>query len=184
MIITNARYALVGYFITSYSTRAHGIIVIYYLNDFVQFLPGKNFAAVHLKFCPLQPKIVKSRQTIRTCRGLVMTKILSNFLLVRIGPKLFMKDGKLQIHLISRPRITTDLRAACIAARIPVNTKGKSRNHILSRHWYDYLQPRTHNLLTFNISEISSNNSKKLNLLANKHLWSRLFEKWITLSTG
>ena len=29
MIITNSRYALVGYFITSYLTRAHGIIVIY-----------------------------------------------------------------------------------------------------------------------------------------------------------
>ena len=28
MIITNSRYALVGYFITSYPTRAHGIIVI------------------------------------------------------------------------------------------------------------------------------------------------------------
>ena len=27
MIITNSRYALVGYFITSYPTRAHGIIV-------------------------------------------------------------------------------------------------------------------------------------------------------------
>ena len=31
MIITNSRYALVGYFITSYPTRAHGIIVIYSL---------------------------------------------------------------------------------------------------------------------------------------------------------
>ena len=29
MIITNSRYALVGYFIASYPTRAHGIIVIY-----------------------------------------------------------------------------------------------------------------------------------------------------------
>ena len=29
MIITNSRYALVGYFITSYPTRAHGIIVNY-----------------------------------------------------------------------------------------------------------------------------------------------------------
>ena len=27
MIITNSRYALVGYFINSYPTRAHGIIV-------------------------------------------------------------------------------------------------------------------------------------------------------------
>ena len=37
MIITNSRYALVGYFITSYPTRAHGIIVIYtlYIGTFV-----------------------------------------------------------------------------------------------------------------------------------------------------
>ena len=27
VIITNSRYALVGYFITSYPTRAHGIII-------------------------------------------------------------------------------------------------------------------------------------------------------------
>ena len=33
VIITNSRYALVGYFITSYPTRAHGIIVIYSLID-------------------------------------------------------------------------------------------------------------------------------------------------------
>ena len=30
MIITNSRYALVGYLITSYPTRDHGIIVIYF----------------------------------------------------------------------------------------------------------------------------------------------------------
>ena len=30
MIITNSRYAPVGYFITSYPTRAHGIIVKYF----------------------------------------------------------------------------------------------------------------------------------------------------------
>ena len=32
VIINNARYTLVGYFITSYPTRAHGIIVIYFLH--------------------------------------------------------------------------------------------------------------------------------------------------------
>ena len=32
VIITNSRYALVGYFITSYPTQAHGIIVIYLLS--------------------------------------------------------------------------------------------------------------------------------------------------------
>ena len=36
------------------------------------------------------------------------------------------------------------------------------------------LSTTTHNLLTFNISQISSNNSEKLSLLANKHLWTFL----------
>ena len=36
------------------------------------------------------------------------------------------------------------------------------------------LSTTTHNLLTFNIGEISSNNSEKLSLLANKHLWTFL----------
>ena len=34
MIITNSRYALVGYFITSYPTRANGIIVIYFFEKY------------------------------------------------------------------------------------------------------------------------------------------------------
>ena len=41
MIITNSRYALVGYFITSYPTRAHGIIVKYFtfwLPDYVRYI--------------------------------------------------------------------------------------------------------------------------------------------------
>ena len=36
------------------------------------------------------------------------------------------------------------------------------------------LSTTTHNLLAFNISEISSKNSEKLSLLANKHLWTFL----------
>ena len=36
------------------------------------------------------------------------------------------------------------------------------------------LSTTTHNLLTFKISEISSNNSKKLRPLADKHLWTFL----------
>lgn len=42
-------------------------------------------SAVCLKFCPLRPKFVKSLQTIRTCRALARTEILSkqtNFLLL------------------------------------------------------------------------------------------------------
>ena len=34
------------------------------------------------------------------------------------------------------------------------------------------LSTTRHNLLTFNISQISSNNPEKLSLLANKHLWT------------
>ena len=36
------------------------------------------------------------------------------------------------------------------------------------------LSTTTHNLVTFNISEISSNNSEKLSLLPDKHLWTFL----------
>ena len=36
------------------------------------------------------------------------------------------------------------------------------------------LSTTTHNLLTFNIGEISSNNSERRNVLANKHLWTFL----------
>ena len=46
-------------------------------------------SAVRPKICPLRPKFVKSRQTIRTCRRLVVTEILSKqttFSQVRIGP--------------------------------------------------------------------------------------------------
>ena len=42
MIITNSRYALVGYFITSYPTRAHGIIVNYTLQIIL------NIVNIHL----------------------------------------------------------------------------------------------------------------------------------------
>ena len=36
------------------------------------------------------------------------------------------------------------------------------------------LSTTTHNLLTFNIGEISSNNSERRSVLANKHLWTFL----------
>ena len=41
VIITNSCYALVGYFMTSYPTPAHGIIVIYFtfgLPDYVRYI--------------------------------------------------------------------------------------------------------------------------------------------------
>ena len=48
MIITNSRYALVGYFITSYPTRAHGIIVIYYsFKIFPRFWLVKTTRIIH-----------------------------------------------------------------------------------------------------------------------------------------
>ena len=42
VIITNSRYALVGYFITPYPTRAHGMIVIYlYMHYYVDICQPK-----------------------------------------------------------------------------------------------------------------------------------------------
>ena len=55
MFITNSRYALVGYFITSYPTRAHGIIVIYLLFDF-QLSPREE----RLKKCTFHPLLQKA----------------------------------------------------------------------------------------------------------------------------
>ena len=45
VIITNSRYALVGYFITSYPTRAHGIIVT--THPFSHLLAGGALARPH-----------------------------------------------------------------------------------------------------------------------------------------
>ena len=48
VIITNSRYALVDYFITSYPTRAHGIIVIYYsFKIFFHFWLVKTTRKIH-----------------------------------------------------------------------------------------------------------------------------------------
>ena len=47
-----------------------------YLVHFAKLLPGTNFVGGELKICPLQRKIVKSRQTIRTCKVLLMTENL------------------------------------------------------------------------------------------------------------
>ena len=59
VIITNSRYALVGYFITSYPTRAHGIIVIYSLIDEL----GK-FRLTFSRYanCDLEPVSWKARK--------------------------------------------------------------------------------------------------------------------------
>ena len=55
MFITNSRYALVGYFINSYPTRAHGITVIYLLFDF-QLSPREE----RLKKCTFHPLLQKA----------------------------------------------------------------------------------------------------------------------------
>ena len=71
---------------TTYDRQVyHGFV---YLVDFPKLLPGRILSAVRLKICPPQ-KIVESRQTIRTCKVLVMTEnlsILTILSLVRIGP--------------------------------------------------------------------------------------------------
>ena len=64
------------------------------------------------------------------------------------------------------------------------NCSSTTRSHTC-QHRAEITQPYTfaalirlsttmHNLVTFNISQISSNNLEKLNLLANKHLWTFL----------
>ena len=51
VIITNSRYALVGPFITSYPTRAHGIIVIYCIPQYSSSdLPLLSEAGIELQW--------------------------------------------------------------------------------------------------------------------------------------
>ena len=54
MIITNSRYALVGYFITSYPTRAHGIIVKYSIItplNFIDYASLRETTSSHIVNC-------------------------------------------------------------------------------------------------------------------------------------
>ena len=62
VIITISRYALVGYFITSYPTRAHGIIVIYLIRGMVM-KPNQ------VRFCSLSwPWTTQNTMVVRLCR--------------------------------------------------------------------------------------------------------------------
>ena len=53
---------------TSNDSQVHPALV--YLEDFSMLYPGQILSAMRLKICPLRQKIVKSRQTIRTCKEL------------------------------------------------------------------------------------------------------------------
>ena len=64
MIITNSRYALVGYFITSYPTRAHGIIVIKTLIDCLRYLRVQNRNRERPGYLSI---ITQSGRTLRSC---------------------------------------------------------------------------------------------------------------------
>ena len=72
--------------------------------------------------------------------------------------------------------VTILMPAQTISAKPHLNKTSHTCQHhakITQSHTFAALirlSTSTHNLLTFNISEISSNNSEKLNLLANKHL--------------
>lgn len=52
----------------------HGFV---YSVDFSSFYRGQILSAVRLRICQPRPNFVKSRQTIRTCKMLVMTKNFS-----------------------------------------------------------------------------------------------------------
>ena len=65
MIITNSRFALVGYFITSYPTRANGIIVIYSpTTECIMRKPNKNkMAGVNSRFASVsESEILKIQE--------------------------------------------------------------------------------------------------------------------------
>ena len=62
VIITNSRYALVGYFITSYPTRAHGIIVIRTIMDFKGFEAKFAFVAQQTKLAPIKQFSISAKK--------------------------------------------------------------------------------------------------------------------------
>ena len=76
--------------------------------------------------------------------------------------------------------VTILMPAQTISAKPHLNKTSHTCQHhaeIAQSHTFAALirlSTTTHNLLTFNISQISSNNSEKLNLMANKHLWTFL----------
>ena len=52
-------------------------ITVLYIQPILSSLyPGQILSAMRLKICPLRPKFVKQRQTIRTCKMLVTTENL------------------------------------------------------------------------------------------------------------
>ena len=95
----------------------------------------------------------------------------SNILFIASLSALHLPAGRLQSSHPSHPISCTNCSAfhLKVAARLPYLNRSAGKigvNRILST--------TTYNLLTFNISEISSNNSEELSLLPDKHFWTFL----------
>ena len=79
MIIINSRYALVGYFITSYPTRAHGIIVIY------SSYTGRKNSSIVNKYCKdLNVKIIFSPFKLSTLCRILFPILLNHVLFISL----------------------------------------------------------------------------------------------------
>ena len=92
----------------------------------------------------------------------------------KLAPRMFIHD-----HHVENER-SDDEEDERILAKLHLNKTSHTCQHhaeITQSHTFAALirlSTTTHNLLTFNISEILSNNLEKLGLLANKHLWTFL----------
>ena len=106
MIITNSRYALVCYFITSYPTRAHGIIVIYptrargIINNY-HFQISFNLKVILHMVKMSQTNVTEKKKKKKNCGiRLTHTIIIESYL-----PNcLQVSDGKANLSAISAQR--------------------------------------------------------------------------------
>ena len=87
MIITNSRYALVGYFTTSYPTQAHGIIVI----DKEPISRASSFMNVYLNvekkreiFTELP--LIFSKTSLNLCESLTVSDVSDRKPVQRVKP--------------------------------------------------------------------------------------------------
>ena len=82
MIITNSRYALIGYSITSYPTPAHGIIVIYLLLSFSDASLNSVFFQMKERLARDQGLVLLAQFSIFFCfenKPLVRTSLFTTF---------------------------------------------------------------------------------------------------------
>jgi len=90
VIITNSRYALVGYFITSYPTRVHGIIILLYRPLVkkpikMQYLhQSTSWVILNVYKCMLSCMVFTKSMLLRTCKQIFVVIDYLNAMIIFI----------------------------------------------------------------------------------------------------